>query len=233
MRIMSKAGKVNTLEYDGQMRTRPAILRFPTGKAARQAQHDPRGPWKIASMAVVLLLCLGSWFLVNRKAADPPQIAAPGMAKAPSGRSKTLFGPWSKQRSIPTTPREQTPEVIPAVSVDARRFVARLPTKLGGCTSIGGLPDAACTPGAVTELAMADVCTTRTASRRRVSQIMRKRVYAAYGLRFPQPRGSFQIDHLIPLELGGSNEFANLWPEPVNALAHQKDLVENALHQRV
>jgi hypothetical protein len=78
----------------------------------------------------------------------------------------------------------------------------------------------------------ADVCTTLTAGRRRVSARIRKQVYAAYGLGFPQPRRAFQLDHLIPLELGGSNDVANLWPEPT-ATAHKKDIVQNELRRRV
>jgi hypothetical protein len=30
---------------------------------------------------------------------------------------------------------------------------------------------------------------------------------------FRQPRGAYEVDHLIPLELGGDNVIANLWPE--------------------
>jgi hypothetical protein len=39
----------------------------------------------------------------------------------------------------------------------------------------------------------------------------------------------------IPLELGGSNELANLWPEPATPTPgfHQKDCVENYLHAQV
>lgn len=44
-------------------------------------------------------------------------------------------------------------------------------------------------------------------------------------------------DHLIPLELGGANDTRNEWPEPYDPAtgfgAHDKDRVENALHQLV
>jgi 5-methylcytosine-specific restriction endonuclease McrA len=32
-------------------------------------------------------------------------------------------------------------------------------------------------------------------------------------LGYPQQHGAFEVDHLIPLELGGDNVIANLWPE--------------------
>jgi hypothetical protein len=41
-----------------------------------------------------------------------------------------------------------------------------------------------------------------------------------------------ELDHLIPLELGGANDAANLWPE-VGPLPNPKDHVENALHGAV
>jgi len=48
--------------------------------------------------------------------------------------------------------------------------------------------------------------------------------------------GEYEVDHLISLELGGSNDIANLWPqsyvsEPFNA--HIKDKLENKLHALV
>ena len=45
----------------------------------------------------------------------------------------------------------------------------------------------------------------------------------------------YEVDHLISLELGGSNEIANLWPEAASPTPgfHQKDQVENYLHDQV
>ena len=42
----------------------------------------------------------------------------------------------------------------------------------------------------------------------------------------------YVIDHLVPLEVGGSNDIRNLWPEPKTE-AEQKDETENLLHTRV
>jgi hypothetical protein len=66
---------------------------------------------------------------------------------------------------------------------------------------------------------------------RNVPYRMRDLVYDRYGL----PRGSrrgYVIDHLVPLELGGTNAIANLWPQP-RAAAHRKDLDEDRLHGEV
>jgi hypothetical protein len=62
---------------------------------------------------------------------------------------------------------------------------------------------------------------------------MRDKVYAEYG-RTRGP-GCCEVDHLIPLELGGSNDMKNLWPQPDDPRPGdaEKDSLENDLHARV
>jgi hypothetical protein len=45
----------------------------------------------------------------------------------------------------------------------------------------------------------------------------------------------YEVDHFVSLELGGSNDIKNLWPEPYlpKPGARQKDVVENYLHRQV
>jgi hypothetical protein len=58
---------------------------------------------------------------------------------------------------------------------------------------------------------------------------VKRSMYPAYGI----PVGTVsELDHLIPLELGGDNDTANLWPE-VGKIPNPKDLVENALRAAV
>jgi hypothetical protein len=50
------------------------------------------------------------------------------------------------------------------------------------------------------------------------------------------PASAYELDHLIPLELGGAPRSPmNLWPEPWNGDdgAKTKDQIENELHSRV
>jgi hypothetical protein len=60
-------------------------------------------------------------------------------------------------------------------------------------------------------------------------------VYASYRMPYPEPPGAYELDHLVPLELGGDNSNRNLWPEPALPVPgfHQKDQLENFLHDAV
>lgn len=66
---------------------------------------------------------------------------------------------------------------------------------------------------------------------RNVPYSVRDRVYNAYGLPRGQRRG-YVIDHLIPLELSGTNATDNLWPQP-RTVSHRKDRDENRLRGEV
>lgn len=108
--------------------------------------------------------------------------------------------------------------------------------KTTGCTINGPLPDAACTPGAVfLEATRAAICVSGySGSVRNVPTSLKDQVYASYGIASHAP-GQYEVDHLISLELGGSNDVANLWPESAEPRPgfHEKDAVENYLHAQV
>jgi hypothetical protein len=69
---------------------------------------------------------------------------------------------------------------------------------------------------------------------RNVPSATKTAVYREYGISSHRP-GQYEVDHLVSLELGGSNSIANLWPEAAVPTPgfHQKDMVENYLHDQV
>lgn len=68
----------------------------------------------------------------------------------------------------------------------------------------------------------------------KITDATKAKVYAEYGITVHRP-GDFEIDHLISLELGGSNDIKNLWPQSYHGTwnAHMKDRLENEIHRRV
>jgi hypothetical protein len=91
------------------------------------------------------------------------------------------------------------------------------------------------TPGWTRPLTRVQVCTTKWGKdRRHVTVAMRKRVFAAYGIPWSS-RHKYELDHLVPRQLGGADVEANLWPQPWEGrwTARMKDRLENALHRRV
>ena len=100
------------------------------------------------------------------------------------------------------------------------------------------MPDINKTPGDVIKDIPLDLLCMKgyTQTVRSVSKTTKKNVYELYGISYPPEEFTFVIDHLIPLELGGSNSIKNLWPQSVeesSVSAKMKDKVENLLHQKV
>ena len=114
-------------------------------------------------------------------------------------------------------------------------------TEPAHCTYTGGgqLPDPRCTPGsrdpAVTQADLrATICRSGYSESVRPPESQTERfkfddAYPAYGVSHSTRT---ELDHLVSLELGGSNDASNLWPE-VPPSPNKKDGVENALHRAV
>jgi hypothetical protein len=109
-------------------------------------------------------------------------------------------------------------------------------TKTSGCVAQNALPDSACTPGAIVATATREeICASGYAkSVRDVTEEEKNQVYAEYGVKSHRA-GEYEVDHLVSLEIGGSNDIANLWPEAASPKPgfHEKDKVENYLHDQI
>jgi hypothetical protein len=132
--------------------------------------------------------------------------------------------------TAPSTTRQTTILVGQTVKLAPR-------TQARSCTP-GPRPDRQCSPGAYySGLTRTVLCssTFRTGSIRNVPESEKHQVEVEYGM-VPRSYGrTIEIDHIVSLELGGSNDIANLYPEPGSGPAsyHVKDRLENRLHDLV
>lgn len=118
----------------------------------------------------------------------------------------------------------------------------------------GDMPDSAITPGGIETTDEAIVCAPEYSKlARNVSESTKKFIYHSYGLDGGAHTGycdeahagkrGCEVDHLVSIELGGTNEAKNLWIQPYRILdltpgevewnAVMKDTLENRLHKMV
>lgn len=109
-------------------------------------------------------------------------------------------------------------------------------------TSANGyvLQDATCTPGAINTAVtqsniQSTICTTGYTTTVRppvsITEPAKSLSMSAYGS--PGTLSDYEYDHLVPLELGGSSDVRNLWPEPYAGGSYTKDGVEARLNHVV
>jgi hypothetical protein len=97
------------------------------------------------------------------------------------------------------------------------------------------LPNRTLTPGAVGNVALADVCAGRVTARSHISSVVRQAILRDYSMEHLD-EGEYELDYLITPELGGTADPKNLWPERYNSgiwNAHVKDDLERLLPQLV
>jgi hypothetical protein len=100
-------------------------------------------------------------------------------------------------------------------------------------------PDPALTGGATVAVRLADVCSQEQGEDATDGQMaplsIARTVFADYGIRDAGQR-IYELDYLIPPELGGSDDARNLWPQAYGTPvwnAHVKDALEAYLHRLV
>ena len=134
--------------------------------------------------------------------------------------------PTSVARSPHVRAVKPTATTSPSSKTARRRTYPNIPA--------ADLPRRPLTPGIALAVSRARVCTSGYASGARdVSDAEKAAVYERYGVAWVPY--AHEVDHLISLELGGSNVIRNLWPEPYAGRwgARTKDVLENRLHDLV
>lgn len=99
------------------------------------------------------------------------------------------------------------------------------------------LPSRSITPGLTRpDATMAQLCDKkfRTKKYRHTTKQMKDTVYREYGA-VKKWGTCCEVDHLVPLELGGVDDLSNLWPQPYQPVpgAKEKDKLEDWLKREV
>ena len=181
----------------------------------------------------ILLACLLGLLLCGCTTKRPARVAgadpAGVIASAPAHpRARTTHHHRSRHRQTHKPHHESRQQTRPASRSTRPRT--------HDATGVPGvdLPDRSLTPGVVLTTSTGRVCTSGYASSvRDVPGSESDAVYARYGVvHVPY---AHEVDHLVSLELGGSNAIGNLWPEPYAGRwgARTKDVLENRLHDLV
>lgn len=109
-------------------------------------------------------------------------------------------------------------------------------TRTSRCT-LDARPDRSCSPGAYSSrLTRAVICSSRFRRRRlpRLSRSEKHAVEREYGLATGFYSRALEIDHIVPLRLGGSNSVANLFPEEYAFANHSPGyVIKNRLDRRI
>ena len=174
----------------------------------------------------------------------PSNIANPDpVSPAPSSPAPaTHHAPASHPVTPPPATHAPAATRAPAPHVPAPHVPAAAPAAAPSTCHLrdnGQLPDPGCTPGAtdsrVTQATIYSTICVRgyTATVRPPSSVTSRFKYSVSYPEYGVPASARgELDHLIPLELGGSSAAANLWPE-IGPLPNPKDSVENALNHAV
>ena len=96
------------------------------------------------------------------------------------------------------------------------------------------LPNPKLTPGATLDVTDKDLCKPGYESRDRTIPITVKgQVVDRYGI--GANASGYNVDHLIPVGLAGSNSLMNLWPQPLSGewSYHKKNRLEAKMHKMV
>lgn len=210
----------------------------------------------VAALAIVGILYASS--LTSRPAAAPAATAlaspAPSSDSADDGddASTDAVQAGGTSPSISAVPAGSTSGPVPELkSIHSPDKVARDMTLAAGqckvrtVDAVKGdfLPDPSCTPGAIDpavtqENLASTICKSGYTTTVRAAASDTDKVKALSLAQYGQTRAaSTEFDHLVSLQLGGTNAVSNLWPEPNRAGApgttNPKDAIETHLNKAV
>lgn len=99
---------------------------------------------------------------------------------------------------------------------------------------LSNMPNPKLTPGDVLAVTRDELCNGGyTSPAAKIPIALKRHVFDRYKTR-PQA-GGYNVDHLIPVNLGGTNSLKNLWPQPLSSEwnYHMKNKLEGKLYKMV
>ena len=215
------------------------------GRAMRDTPETPRPAWLTrtavaAAMAVAAVMLAGCGPAATTASTATTPTPTAGSSAAGSGAASSSARP---PHSRPTTPTAAPPATGGALPVEDPDHASAQPFPTAGTCHArdvpgGTLPDPVCTPGAtdphVTQTTLdTTICRTggyTSTVRPPVSVTSTEKRSALRAYNDTAPINTYELDHLVSLELGGSpNSPHNLWPQPGSS-PNPKDKLETALH---
>ncbi|MEW1804783.1 hypothetical protein [Pseudarthrobacter sp. NPDC080039] len=208
----------------------------------------------LAALLIVGLVILGFLYANTQKHQSP----APGTNASPTSQGDdedstdgqdTAAGTAPTVAAIPAGP---LPGAAPAVktvhspgtvAIDLNLTAGQCKARTIDAAAGLYLPDPACTPGAVDPAVTQDnlgstICKPGYTMTVRAPASDTDKAKALSLAQYGQTRASTtEYDHLISLQLGGTNAVSNLWPEPnragANGTTNPKDAIETRLNKAV
>lgn len=219
-----------------------AVVLMILGGVGLKRRAVPLGPIQSRRVAIPVLSLGVLAFIVAA-------VITPSSASShKNSHASTLPAPATTTHDLPVTPPTSAPpatmptrKASTAAPVTSKPAPAISTTQPTGAVSVSNgqpHPDHRLTPGAVLTTDINRLCphVDPAIESGRPGESVKDQVYAEYGIT-SRTTGQYEIDHLIPLELGGANTINNLWPElndhPAGGGLNTKDALENHLHTLV
>ena len=124
---------------------------------------------------------------------------------------------------------------VPTFAAAAAMLLAAVLLTRPPSAESASIPRADLTPGAVRNVAAADICAVRLENNAEVVPALQRQVFADYGM--PNATAAaYEVDYLITPALGGADDIRNLWPQPYSGSewnAYVKDALEDRLRGMV
>lgn len=181
-------------------------------------------------VVVALLVARGIAWPPGREVASAPAPAAHGGAQAPGPTSALVTGAATASVGVTnTTSAGQAPNAAQASGAKPPAPNARATRRRVSAIDASQL-DPRVTQATISKTIGVRGWTKRVRPPESFTEPIKLRLMREHG--YTDSPADYELDHFIPLEVGGSSNLSNLWLEPIGE-ARRKDKDENLAHREV